>query len=242
MRTSAGLSRATSGDNDIFLGPVGAWSPGGLPGVLFCHGANQTCYVSRATTTTGQFALTNALGEAFSLAITDTGGTAAWGNNTSIAAVGQVKTWLQGTWGAKAGKVALVGVSMGAVTALNYARANPTLVSCVVVCIPVIDLNDIVVNNRGSLAASVNTAYGGTYNDGTDGPTHSPAQYAASFTVPTLGYYSSDDTTAIASAVTTFDTACAAATFNSVGALGHSEAAVAAAPTSAILDFIWAHA
>jgi pimeloyl-ACP methyl ester carboxylesterase len=223
---------------DIFWAPIPGWT-GSLPGVLFCHGAGGLAPQQwRDRSTAGHLALANALGKNYSCGAGDMGGTSTWGNNTSITALGQLQTWLQGTKNATAGKIALVGVSMGACAALNYARANPTLVACLVVVIPILDLNDVVTNNRGGFASAVNTAYGGTYSDTTDGPTHSPVKYAASFTIPTLIYYAPDDAIATVGPVNTFTAACASSTKVSVGNTGHSEASVSAVPPADVVAYI----
>lgn len=73
----------------------------------------------------------------------------------------------------------VVGFSMGALLALNWARANPTLVSKLFLICPPLDLNDIYVNNKGGYQATVGTAYGVAYPTALPGlATHSPVAYA----------------------------------------------------------------
>ena len=231
-----GSGRYAASEADVFVANLAGWA-GGVRGVVYLHGANATAMSCRDYLNIGELHLINALAEAFPVLSVEAGGLTPWGNSTAVARVGDAVTYLQGTRGAKAGTVLLVGASMGAVTALNYARANPTLVGAVVGLIPALDLDDIVTNNRGGGAASVNTAYG-TYNEGTHGATYNPATYASTFTIPTRLYYASDDTTCIPSTITVFDAACASATAVSVGALGHTQAAIDAAPRDDIVRFL----
>ena len=236
MRSYQGSGRYAASEGDVFIAR-GAMTAGGVRGVIYCHGAGGDATSCRDYARIGELDVINAVAERFPVLSIDAGGAQAWGNSTAVARVGDAVTYLQGTLGAKSGTVLLIGASMGAVTALNYARANPTKVGCVVGIIPVIDLNDMVTNNRGSLAANINTAYG-TYSEATHGPTYNPANYAASLTTPTRLYYASDDATAIPGAVTAFDTACSSATAASVGALGHTQAAIDAAPREEIVEWL----
>jgi alpha-beta hydrolase superfamily lysophospholipase len=85
------------------------------------------------------------------------------------------KNYLQGTAGAKAGKVLVYGGSMGALTALVWAMNNPTLVLGVGGIIPVVNLADVHDNNRGGHAASIETAYGGAAGYAAAVAAHNPA-------------------------------------------------------------------
>jgi len=236
LRSSHGSGRYAASEVDVFVANLAGWA-GGVRGVLYFHGAAASATSCRDYTNIGELHLVNAIAEAFPVLSIDAGGANAFGNSTAVARCSDGRTHLQGTRLAKAGTVLCVGSSMGALTALNYAKANPTHVAAVVGLIPAIDLNDIVTNNRGGLAANVNTAYS-TYNEATHGATSNPATYAATFTTPTRLYYASDDTTCLPGTATAFDTACASATAVSVGALGHTQAAIDAVPRDALLDFL----
>lgn len=236
LRSYQGSGRYAASEQDVFVASQ-AGLGAGVRGVLYFHGAGGSATNCRDYANIGELHLINALAEVFPVLSIDAGGTQNWGNATGVARAGDGRTHLQGTRAAKAGTVLVVGASMGAVTALNYAKANPTHVAAVVGLIPCVDLNDMVTNDRGGLASNINTAYS-TYSEATHGPTSNPANYAASLSVPTQLYYASDDTTAIPGAVTAFDTACASATAISVGALGHTQAAIDAAPRDDILRFL----
>lgn len=126
-----------------------------------------------------------------------------WANDATITKIGLAKTYLQGTLGAKSGKVFLFGGSMGAASAMAYARANPTSIAGLLLMLPVSDLQDFVTNDRGGLASSVNAAYSGGYSNATYGATHNPTTFASSLAgIPVQAWYSTTDTVVIASTVT----------------------------------------
>lgn len=228
---TSGTGRAVSSQADVFAAPTQAWAnPGTRPGVVFCHGALESALSIPNPNLAGQYPLLNALSSQFCVGIGDFSGNA-WGNSTAQSNVSSMITWMQ-SMGAKTGKVALVGVSMGTTTALNYAKANPSKVACVVSILPAVNVNDFAANNRDGLASTVNAAYGGTYNDSTMGATYNPYVYASTFpSVPVALYYSTADSVALPTYVTSFLSACPTAIGKAVSTtLDHSEAAVAAAP------------
>lgn len=246
MRMSAGVARAVSGQSDLFAAPPVVYAnPGSVSGVIYCHGAGEVSFSPTNSIYVGQYPLLNALASQYAVASGDFGGDA-WGNSTAVSNMGSMKTWLQSTMGAKSGKVALVGISMGTLTALNYAKANPSQVACVVCILPAVNLNDFATNNRAGYGASALAAYGGSYSDATNGATSNPFYYAASFpSIPVQLYYSTADTVALPTYVTGFMSNCPSATGTAVSTtLNHSEAAVAAAPlygTGGVLPFIASH-
>lgn len=239
--SSMGLGRYAASQKDVYIADTSA-AAGGLRGVIFCHGRGADATAPRDFAAIGELHLVNAIAAAFPVLSIDAGGPLTYGNSTAVTDVGNAVTYLQGTRAAKSGTVLLVGASMGCLAALNYAKANPSKVGAIVCVNSAIDLNDMVVNNRGGFASEVNTAYGGTYNNATQGPTFNPASYAASFSTPTRLFYSSDDTIAIPATVTTFASTATNATATSVGALGHTEAAIDAAPRDQIVSFLQQYA
>lgn len=238
LRSSSGKGRYAANEEDVYVSDSASWAAGGRRGLLYFHGDNETATYSRDFSNIGELHLVNDLADQFQVLSIDAGGTSAWGNATAMARGLDGRTNIQGTWKAKSGTVVCVGVSMGAVTALNFAKANPTLVSAVVCVIPAIDLNDIVTNNRGGLAAQINAAYGGTYSEVTNGPTSNPANYASTFATPTLLYYASDDAVLLPSTVTTFASSAKSASAYSLGALGHTQAAIDAVPRGQVISFL----
>lgn len=157
-----------------------------------------------------------------------------WGNATSRSRTSDARTWAA-TLGANTDKVVLMGASQGVPCALNWAQANPTLVAGIVGIIPAIDLEAIRASNVNSLRASIDAAWGVSY------PTALPANanpmdYADELTsIPIQLFFSNDD--GVSENVDTFALATGAELVD-LGALGHTNAAVAAVDTGEVLDFI----
>lgn len=231
VRSEHGTGRYVASEDDIVLGTIGTWLQARRP-LIYCHGSGDTA--GSAFHKTGQGILLKRLARLFTVVACDLGGTATWGNDTVITRIGQAKTYLSSSWGAT-GPVVLVAGSMGALGALAYTLANPSNVLGVAAAIPALDLNDLVANNRGGAAAAINTAYGGTYSDGTHGPTHSPVQFAASLpAIPISLWTASDDAICVPATADAFVAARPATTRTDLGALGHTEAAITASVEGAV--------
>lgn len=124
-------------------------------------------------------------------------------NSTALNIVTDAVTYLTGTMGAKTDKVLMVAHSMGAGQAMAYARANPSKVSAMIVLQPLSDIQDVVSNDRGGFAASINVRFSGGYSDATYGSVSNPALFGASLAgIPIQFWYSTDDTIVIPSTVT----------------------------------------
>jgi len=132
----------------------------------------------------------------YSAIAADAGGTQTWGNQAAIDGAERSYGRSQALPGVKAGKVFLIGASMGGLSALNWAAANPNRVAGVALIIPVINPNDVKVNDRGGYASLVNTAHGGTYDEATMGSTKNPRTMAAAGKfddIPILIFYGLTD-------------------------------------------------
>lgn len=212
---------------------------GTVPGIIYCHGSGSSeaqplDQVNFPTLT----ALLRNIGENYPIVSSLLGGNA-WANDTALTRIGQVRTYLQGPLGAKAGKVILIGGSMGGATAYAWARANPTLVSCLVQLQPVSDIQDIVANNRQGLAAQVNAAYGGAYSNATHGPTHNPESFKAQLAgLRAQVWYSTEDTTVIPATVTSVTTAIGATADPRPIPGTHSDAGIAGIDINAVLQHL----
>jgi len=125
----------------------------------------------------------------------DAGGPQTWGNQAAIDGAERSYGRVQSLPGTKPGKVFLIGASMGGLTALNWAAQNKSRVAGIALIIPVMNPNDIKVNDRGGYASLVNTAYGGTYDDAVHGYVHNPrTASAAKFgDIPILIFYGLTD-------------------------------------------------
>lgn len=212
-------------------------------GVILCHGASvtETRYLDAANVPE-QNRMVRAFADAGYPCIAHRQVSDSWANDAALAKVALAQTYLQGTLGAKSGKVFLFGTSMGGALAMAYARANPTLVQALVLFLPVSDVQDIVTNNRSGLAASVNAAYSGGYSDGTYGATHNPTVFASSLAgLPVQTIYATDDTTVIPSTVTGVMSAIGGVDLHPVTG-GHADASLASIPSSTVLSFLAANA
>lgn len=153
----------------------------------------------------------------------DAGGTTTWGNDTSIAAVTDARTWLLAN-GAAAGQVVLMGGSMGSVVGLNWLRANPTLVACAQFALPVPDVEAVRAGNRGGGQAAIEAAYVNNAGWQTARPTHNPVEYQGSLVggAPIRLDYSTDDSIGLASEATAMASAVDVIEAHSFGAAGHT--------------------
>jgi hypothetical protein len=242
------ISRLLSGGysatpTDGFLWVTPRTGPGGdKPPIIVLHGATQTPaqFVDLGTypnLTQLAFALAAA---GYPLIAPLMGGNT-WGNDAALGFITEARAYAIAQ-GAKTGRSVVLGGSMGGGAAYAWARANPTLVACLVQLEPVSDLNDFVVNNRGGLAASVNAAYGGAYNNGTHGPTHNPESFKASLAgVPTQVWYATDDTIVLPATVTSVTTAIGGSADLHTLTGGHTDTALGGVNAATVLSFIAAH-
>lgn len=159
--STLGKGRYVANEWDVLAIPRLYRRDGTKMGVIYCHGAGELAAspLGSVNSKIAEAQLLSQIAAQYPMAMADLGtweqgGTSdsnSWGNTNAQTRVGQLKTWLQSAsgGGAKSGKVALIGISMGATTALNYARNNPTQVVGVIGIIPVIDLDDIRTNDLG---------------------------------------------------------------------------------------------
>jgi pimeloyl-ACP methyl ester carboxylesterase len=230
FETSWGVGRIIASQGDMVMVPKN-WSGGhGQRGVLYVHGAGELASTSANGTIAPSIATARPL-LAQDLGVSPQ--TDNWANATVMSSLTTGQAYLQGTaMQAKAGKILLMGGSMGALGALCWAAHNPTQVAGVFVVIPAIGMIDIWTNNRSSLRSSINVAYGqasgnttsfwgnadsvytggAAINDGTIGGERDV--YTLGTTKPSLFtsfpirmWYGGSDTTAIPANVTAFATA-----------------------------------
>lgn len=152
----------------------------------------------------------------------DAGGTQPWGNDTSIARVADGWSYIKSQFGAKSDQVLIYGASMGALIALNWAKANPGLVAAMALHLPVTDLADIHDNNRIGYAVEIETAFGGAAGYAAAIAAHNPIANASAFSdIPIKMWYASNDTVVMPATVDAFASATGAKKA-SLGAVGHT--------------------
>lgn len=230
LRTILGTGYSATAPTEMhYLAATIRGQRGEKRGLIYCHGSGDTA--ESITAKTGQRPLLDALAQEYAVIGADLG-LQAWGNDTHVARIIEARDYLSSQFGTS-GKVLLVGVSMGMLGALGYARLYPGNVQAVVGIIGAMDLADLLL--RGA-ATSINAAYPPAYDDATDGPTHSPVKYAASLdaSLPIRLYTASNDPTVVPTTADAFVAARPQTTRVDVGALGHSEASITAATAPAI--------
>lgn len=175
--------------------------PTPLPGVLHVHGAGGTGLTAINFYGDGDKHATNEFAEAGYVSLSpDLGGPQTWGSAAITDKMTAAVNYLHMLPNVAPGKVVLYGQSAGGLAALNWAAANPSLVSCIVLIVPVVNLTDIKVNNRTGYASLVDAAYGGNYSEAVYGSTRNPKTMAAAgkyANIPILIHYGLTDTTCV---------------------------------------------
>lgn len=182
LRHQWGELTAVAGENLWVIGSVDAWL-GKCPPMLVCHGNGSTAKdFLQGWAWAPYFAR-----QGFLVACADFGGPSNWGGPTSVTRMGQALDYLNAK--GAAGPAVLFGGSMGALTALNFAKANPTRVKAVALTAPALNLTPF------AAVPEVNTAYGGTYVPATHDPNYNPVTYGAGLPskLPIKMWTASDD-------------------------------------------------
>ena len=224
IRSTYGLDRYVAGESDIVFGTTDTWLLNEPQGVIYCHGSGDTD--ESVIGWPGQFGMINRLARHATVHVGDLGGQT-FGNDTAITRIGQAITYLRAEWG-QYGPVVLVGVSMGALGALAYTLANPTEVAAVALVIPGLTLDGA---EGGPYEGPIDAAYPPAYDSVTDGPTHSPIQFADDLDpdIPIHMWTSSDDPITLPADADAFVAARPQTGRTNVGALGHDDDPVIAA-------------
>jgi pimeloyl-ACP methyl ester carboxylesterase len=211
-------------------------------GVIFAHGHGGDALQARdGANAPGLNAIIEAIGENGNPVLSCDFAGNSWGNATASARMNDAYALLQGSMGAKAGKVIVIGYSMGHVVVANWAAANPTKVAGIVGLLPVCDMADIYA--QSNYVGSINTAYGGSYNNATLGGTNNPLVMANAgkfATIPWKGYSIADDTIATYSKVQAMATAVGAngSIVTLAGSGGHGNATLAKVDPASVVSFI----
>lgn len=167
----------------------------------------------------------------------------AWATDQSMTDIDAARTTLQAAFPAmRTDKVCLVGASMGVALGTRYSQLHPASVAALVGMIPAYDPKAIyIANNVGD--AAMEAAWGfsglGNFPDALDlGP-----KAAQAATVPLLTGYASNDTVVPAASVTAYHALAGGDPANliNLGALDHTDAAIAAMPVTTIARFLVAH-
>lgn len=229
--TSLATSRMVSGQTDAWVTPRIA--PGTLRPVIYCHGAGGSAAELLGSGVPAVEPLFDAIGDAGWPCVCVTI-TVLWGNVTCVSRMDAAIAYCRSTLGAHStAKPLIVGISHGAACGLTYAYNRA--VRGFVGISPAIDLQAIRVADTLGQRASIDAAWGVTYPAalpaGADPATHTSDLRS----LPQQLWYASDD--AVSANIGVYATAVGAELHN-VGALGHTNAAVAAATPSVIVSWL----
>lgn len=153
----------------------------------------------------------------------DMAGASSWNNAAARARATDALTFIGAQLGCRIDRCLVMGVSMGSLTALEWARENQAKVAAVGLALPIPDFVRIHTSGPAPIPANIETAWGGlaAWQAGVDAV--DPAQHTTDFTVPIQLHYSADDTTALPADSQAFDAAVASATaIQFTGAGGHT--------------------
>lgn len=223
----------------IYLRPSRGMSPGVRRGSHFWHQSGGTARTATAYGV-GADATVNLLQEiaaVYPMASSDLGGTSTWGNTAAQSAGGTMdaNTSDSAKGAASSANRIAIGISGGCGAMVNYIGKSPGHVAdfaALVLILPLWDLdyhyqNDLPTGSR----AAIGTAWGITH------PTALPANASpkdnaaliSAAAIPTRIYYATDDTICDATRAAEMVTALGAgASSISLGALGHTDAAIGA--------------
>lgn len=230
MNRSLDVARFTAAQRDLVYEPH--WRVARSP-VIYCHGGSADATQAAGVGLAGIPAILQAITSHLFSPVAPTLGTAHWGNPAALARVSDAADWATENRAAT-GPAVLIGVSMGATAALNYAADNPNDIACVIGIIPAVDLEALRVADPSGARAGIDTAYSVTYPDPLPEGSN-PAERTSELDLPIQLWTASDDVTS-----TNADTFADAtgATLIDVGALGHDNDAVDAVDIDVLLEFI----
>lgn len=147
-----------------------------------------------------------------------------WGNDYCRLWITSTQQYMKDRFGARPGKIGLVGLSQGGLNVLSWAGANPALTGAVTGYMAPPDLEYAA--GTSGYGNSVKDAYGGTYNEAVMGPIYNPqtmaeaGKYAG---IPIELIYATNDDVVPLSLQTNFASAVGNnVVMKSGGATGHS--------------------
>lgn len=194
VRLSYGLGRyrgdGDAGEADYVLGTYDTWGGARTQAALWCHGDGGTASAASLS----MLAFFKGIAKDVTLMSADLGGLSTFGNDAGTAAVEDAFDYLVASWHAVE-PIILVGASMGAATALNFAKRYPARVAAVACIIPATDIDYLHANASAPVPADIDSAYAGGWSQATYGADHNPITFAASLDadLPIKLWYAPDD-------------------------------------------------
>lgn len=154
------------------------------PPLIFCHGAGYLLDSVIDGTSPWHKLLMETLAKYFTVFVSDFDSTQTkgiWGCDAHVALIEDARTYLASTMGST-GKVTLVGVSMGGLGVMNYAKNYPGNVKTLAPITAVIDLQDWWSSLTVPARASIDAVYPPNYSDATYGANYNPKLWWSSLT------------------------------------------------------------
>lgn len=238
--TSHGVGRFVAGETDVVLLPRAYRHDGTVPGVVYCHGAlGSGLSASDPFARPGEWSLLRGIAERYPVVVADLGGPFTFGNATTVAAIESARRYLQTTWGAKPGKIGLVGVSMGGTGVINYAAAYRANVAAAVGVVPVCDLNELYTGHNGEYAPYIRAAWNLAVGQALPLAANPLNNILKVLGLPyQVWYASNDEAVPVSTVLSLLSLLGLTGTKHNVGALGHTQEAIGAASVPTILQHL----
>jgi S-formylglutathione hydrolase FrmB len=158
-----------------------------------------------------------------------------WNNATGQQRIADALAYARSALGATSAKAIFLGTSMGGFSALSWAAMNPTLVKAVYAFLPVVDLQAVRVSNVLGLRSYVDAAWGVTYPAALPAGANVYGRAADLAGIPIRIWSASNDN--VSENVAGF-VAATGATHTNLGAVGHTDAALAGIDAAAVAEFV----
>jgi dienelactone hydrolase len=231
VASSLSASRFTVGQVEAYLAPR-IYQPNRRV-VVYCHGAGANgAEIVGGTLVPAVRILMRVLVNAGYIVVAPTQ-TNLWGNPTSDSRMDDAVTWARANLAASSEPPVIVGASHGACCSMLYDTDND--VACQVMLIPALDTQYLRVNSpvEGiAVRAPIDAAWGVTYPAALPAGAN-PIDLTPQSPVQIWAASDDDISTNVQSWATTHGQE-----FHNVGALGHSDASIAAATPASVLTFI----
>jgi pimeloyl-ACP methyl ester carboxylesterase len=214
-----------------------------LPPLVYCHGATEDAWAALGSFGSGHVALLHLFADLGRYVVAcDLGASSTnWANSQATTCLTDAVAYAITASGYAGSKVHLLGASMGHALACRWAALNPTKVRSITGVIPAVGVQWCRDNNA-TLRAQIDAAHGVTYPAalpaGAD-PFTDAAQVATLAGIPWQGFAASDDTTAAPLANVRAWGAAVGGAVTSLGALGHTDAAIGAVPMPQALRLLY---
>lgn len=228
VRLSYGRGRyrgdGDTGEADFILGTYDTWTGARTQGVLWCHGDRGTA----AASSVAMFNFWQGLAKDYTLMTADLSGVSTFGNDPSMAAMDDAADYLEAEWNAEPPHI-LVGASMGVVSALNWAKRNPSRVKAIAGAIPATDIEYLHAHAPAPVPADIDVAYPPTgWDENTYGNDHNPIRFVNDLDpdLPIKLWYAPDDLFIPTSMPLAFQEARPQTELELLPAGGHSDASI----------------